>query len=214
MHAVRIAFRRLRRHPGFTLLNASGLAIGLACALLALFYIRDETRVDRFHEDADRIYSVVMTDTLLSPETPVTPYPLGLALADHAEVTSVMRRSGGGPTRMRVAGATDEIRPRVLMTDAGFFDFFSFPLVSGAPQPLADLSGIVLTPETGQMLFGEADPMGRVVEVFKPWPTPTWVPLTVTAIAAIRRRTRRLGSAPSPGSSRCATTTTTWKAGA
>ena len=125
-----------------------------------------------------------MTDTLLIPETPSTPYPLRLALAEQAEVTSVMRRSGGGPTRMRIPGATDEIRPRVLMTDAGFFDFFSFPLISGAPQPLADLSGLVLTPETAQMLFGDADAVGQVVEVFKPWPTPTWVPLTVTAIAA------------------------------
>ncbi len=184
MHSIRLAFRRLRRHPGFTLLNASGLAIGLACALLALFYIRDETRVDRFHQDADRIYSVVMTDTLLAPETPLTPYPLGLALAEQAEVVSVMRASRGSVGRMRVAGQADEVRERLLMTDAGFFDFFSFPLLGGAPSPLAEPDGLVLTPTTAGALFGEVSPLGQIVEVFKPWPQPTWVPLRVTAVAA------------------------------
>ena len=189
MYSIRLAFRRLRRHPGFTLLNASGLAIGLACALLALFYIRDETRVDRFHQDADRIYSVVMADTLLAPEVSATPYPLGLALADLPEVASVIRRSAGSPARMRAAGSTNEIREPLLMTDAGFFDFFSFPIVSGSAQPLVDPSGIVLTPHLGQTLFGDVDPVGQIVEVFKPWPEPTWVPLTASSARCASTRT-------------------------
>ncbi|MDE2728375.1 MAG: ABC transporter permease, partial [Gemmatimonadota bacterium] len=54
-----VAFRHLNRQKGYSAINVMSLALGIACALLILLYIRDELSYDRYHEKADRIYRVI-----------------------------------------------------------------------------------------------------------------------------------------------------------
>ena len=58
-HYLSIAIRRLLRQKVYSLINLTGLAIGMACCMLILLYVRDELSYDRFHTNADRIYRVV-----------------------------------------------------------------------------------------------------------------------------------------------------------
>ena len=53
-----IAIRNLAKHKGYSLITVLGLTIGMACAMLLTLYVRDELAVDRFHENAERIYRV------------------------------------------------------------------------------------------------------------------------------------------------------------
>ncbi len=52
----KIAFRNLWRSKGFSFINISGLAIGMASAILILLWIQNEVSYDQFHEKKDRIY--------------------------------------------------------------------------------------------------------------------------------------------------------------
>ena len=54
----KVAFRGLWKQKGYSFLNIFGLAIGMACSLLILLWIRDEEAVDNFHAKGDRLYSV------------------------------------------------------------------------------------------------------------------------------------------------------------
>ena len=54
-----ISLRNLIRDKGISLINLAGLAVGIACFLLILTYVRFEVSYDRFHEKADRIYRVL-----------------------------------------------------------------------------------------------------------------------------------------------------------
>ena len=54
-----IALRNLLRHKLYALINLSGLAIGLACCVIALAIIHHEYSYDRFHPRADRIYRIL-----------------------------------------------------------------------------------------------------------------------------------------------------------
>ncbi|MDE2726990.1 MAG: ABC transporter permease, partial [Gemmatimonadota bacterium] len=54
-----VAVRHLNRQKGYASINVMSLALGIACALLILLYIRDELSYDRYHEKADRIYRVI-----------------------------------------------------------------------------------------------------------------------------------------------------------
>lgn len=56
---LKIVLRHLRRAPGYTLINVLGLALGMACCLIIVLFVRDELSYDRFHADAHRIYRVV-----------------------------------------------------------------------------------------------------------------------------------------------------------
>ncbi len=185
MHSVRFALRRLRRSPGFTLLNVSGLAVGLAVALLALFYIRDEMRVDRFHEDADRIVGIVLADSLGQNPGTTLSYPVGLTVADQPGVESVVRVAERAKQRLRVPGDEREVNAQIVVTEAEFFSMFSFPLLSGpATGVLDDPSSLVLTSQTASALFGDADPVGQTVEYLQRsrGAADTWTPLTVTGV--------------------------------
>jgi ABC-type antimicrobial peptide transport system permease subunit len=53
-----IAMRNLRKSKVFSLINIVGLALGMACSLLILLWIRDERNMDKFNSNSSRLYSV------------------------------------------------------------------------------------------------------------------------------------------------------------
>src|SRR6476660_2321151 len=56
---LKIAFRNLLRYKAFSFINVFGLAIGIACVILILLFVRDELGYDHFHAKADRIYRII-----------------------------------------------------------------------------------------------------------------------------------------------------------
>ena len=53
---IKVAFRNLWRSKGFSFLNITGLAIGMASAVLILLWIYNEVSFDRFHKNRNHIY--------------------------------------------------------------------------------------------------------------------------------------------------------------
>jgi hypothetical protein len=54
----KIAWRSLIRGKSFSIINITGLAIGMAGAILILLWIQNEINFDRFHANKDRLYEV------------------------------------------------------------------------------------------------------------------------------------------------------------
>src|SRR3569623_2976152 len=79
---LKIALRNLNRNKIISIINISGLAIGLACVLLIGLYIKDELNYDRSIKDADRIYRVNTHEKIGNDEIIAghTPPPVGAAL--------------------------------------------------------------------------------------------------------------------------------------
>lgn len=57
---LKVALRNLRRQPVYTVINVAGLTIGLTCFVLLMLFVQDERSYDRFHDNADRIYRLVV----------------------------------------------------------------------------------------------------------------------------------------------------------
>ena len=55
---IKIGFRNLVKNRVYTLINISGLAIGLACFILIALYIHHETGFDTIYDNADNIYRI------------------------------------------------------------------------------------------------------------------------------------------------------------
>ena len=53
----KIAYRNILRNKGFSFINISGLAIGMASAVLILLWIHNEMSHDKFHLKGNRIYT-------------------------------------------------------------------------------------------------------------------------------------------------------------
>ena len=56
---LRVALRNLLHHKAYSAINIAGLAIGMACCILIVQYVRFEWSYDRFHRKADRIYRII-----------------------------------------------------------------------------------------------------------------------------------------------------------
>jgi hypothetical protein len=52
------AFRHLTRSKVFSIINLSGLVLGVACSLIIYLWVQDELRVDNFHKKGDDLYRV------------------------------------------------------------------------------------------------------------------------------------------------------------
>jgi predicted permease len=55
---LKTAFRNLWKNKAFSFINIMGLALGLACSLLIMLWVSDEYKVDAFHKNGSRLYSV------------------------------------------------------------------------------------------------------------------------------------------------------------
>jgi len=55
-NCLKVAFRNLWKNKGFSFINITGLAVGMASAILILLWIQNEVSYDQFHEKKDRIY--------------------------------------------------------------------------------------------------------------------------------------------------------------
>ena len=55
---LKIVFRNILGHRSYSLINLSGLTLGITCCLLILAYVGYELSYDGYHARADRIFRV------------------------------------------------------------------------------------------------------------------------------------------------------------
>src|SRR5215510_3875857 len=126
------ALRHLLKNKGYTILNAVGLSVGLACFTLISLWVKDELSYDRFHEQADRIYRIggLFTDESGKFDQAVTCIPLAPALeADLPEVEAALRIDVNDAVVQY-----DDVKfnePDILGVDPSFLKIFSFKLLHG-----------------------------------------------------------------------------------
>ena len=163
---LRFALRRLARRPGTTALHLSGLAVGLACCILALLFVRDELAFDRFHPAAEQIVEVHQRiqfgdDAMTSTQLPVGGLEALQTRVPGVEAVAQVARQEG---LVRAVPDAAGLRAEVLFADGAFFDVFGFRLRHGDPSTaLAAPRQAVVTASLARSLFGDADAMGRTL---------------------------------------------------
>src|SRR5690348_2809602 len=53
-----VAFRNMLRNKAFSAINVLGLGLGIGCSLLIFLWVRDESSVDKFHQNGPQLYSL------------------------------------------------------------------------------------------------------------------------------------------------------------
>ncbi|HEV3326198.1 MAG TPA: FtsX-like permease family protein [Puia sp.] len=160
---LRVAFRNLWRHKGFSLLNILGLTIGMSACFLIFLYVKFEPSYDDFHSKGDRIYRIV-TDIVNPSETlhfsDAAPAMPVAAKRDFPEIEKQVRFDPGGMLVRR--GDVKIQEPNMAFADSTFFEIFDFPLLKGDPvTALREPFSVVLSETAAKKYFGTADPMGQ-----------------------------------------------------
>jgi putative ABC transport system permease protein len=185
---LKLAGRRIRRHKGFSFINIAGLAAGMACCLLILLYIAQETRYDRFHRKAERIYRVVLgSKPSAAPTNANGSMAIGPALKrDFPEIDEVVRLKKTGQGQRVFIGHQDRkfYEDKFFFASPEIFSVFDFPLLRGDPRSaLRDPRAIVITEAMARKYFPGQDPMGKTLLV-DAYNEGKLMPFSVTGIAA------------------------------
>ncbi|MCB0834170.1 MAG: ABC transporter permease, partial [Bacteroidetes bacterium] len=155
---LRIAFRNLIRQRGYSAINITGLAIGMAACLLILIYVRDELSYDTFRPDADRLYRGVLKARLNGKdlEVPMTAAPLARTLAgEMPEVEAAARLREAGNFTVKF-GETAFNEKKFLFADSNLPSVLSIRFLEGDPRTaLTEPFTLVVTDEMAKKYFGD-----------------------------------------------------------
>lgn len=166
-----IGFRSLRKHQFYSLINITGLALGLAACLLLVAWVSHEFSYDKFHINANRIYRSSLEYSFggQTAKTAVSPTALlPLLKRNFPEVESGVRiynPSAGNPFIIRHEEKIFQEK-KFFYADSTFFQVFSFVLLKGNPsEALTNPNTAILTQATAEKYFGKEDPMGKTIQV-------------------------------------------------
>ena len=164
---LKIAWRNLFRNKGFSATNLLGLTIGIACTILISLWVKDELTYDRFHANYETIYKIYanrdFNNQVFTDENMVLPLASTIknSLPQIKEAVVTTHRQPHilkyGDVKLKKEGYTVSDR---------FFQMFSWEFITGNPSTaLPDPYAIVLTQSAAKALFGDADPVNKVIRV-------------------------------------------------
>jgi putative ABC transport system permease protein len=164
---LKIAWRNLSRNKGLSFINICGLTVGMCFALLIGMWVKYEMSYDKFHKNIDRIAGV-WKHTLFNNEKG-TQSGIMLPLYDelvknYPEIKRATRMDWGGGHSLIVGDK--KIVKRSHYVDPDFLHMFTFPIIKGdVNTALNDLNSMVLTESLAKTLFGDEDPIGKLIKM-------------------------------------------------
>jgi putative ABC transport system permease protein len=159
MKTLLIYYRTLSRNKVFSLISIGGFSLSLAVVVLLLSFIRSEKQYDKSIPGVDQIYRVLSNDhSSYIPEQ-----TRDKLLSEFPQVSSATKVIfGNSPILYR----EQNFEMRVLHSDSGFFKVFSLPVLAGQRDALfRDPHQAVLTRSGARKIFGEANPIGQILNV-------------------------------------------------
>lgn len=159
---LKITFRVIKKHKGYSFINITGLAVGIACCLLILLWVRDELSFDRFHENHKRIFRTVLK--IEGQWATSSPWALAPILKrEYPEIRSATRYRQND---LLFTYEDKSFYEEMAFVDPDFFEIFTFPWVKGSQDtPFPTLTSAVITERTAAKYFGNEDPLGKTLTV-------------------------------------------------
>lgn len=167
MNYFKTSWRNIKKHKGFSAINAGGLTLGMTSCLLLLLYVWHHWNFDKQFTNRDNIYILQNNQEGDNKIFTFAATPKTIAGTIDSEVPGVKRTArifsymadgliSRGETGLKKTGS---------FADASFFEMFNFNFIKGSPsKALAQPDGIVITDELAASLFGKEDPMGKILK--------------------------------------------------
>ncbi|GAB4051501.1 ABC transporter permease [Spirosoma litoris] len=176
---LKIAFRNLLKNKSYSAINIGGLAVGMAVAMLIGIWITDEVSANKHHKNYETLYQVKMHQTFDGHRgtQDALPFPMGDELKAKYPDFKAVAMCDWGSNRSLVVGNQKFLKDGHFIGEDAI-DMFSLNILNGDKQPLKEPYSIVLTDETAHALFGNQDPIGKMLKL------DNTVDLKVTAVVA------------------------------
>lgn len=172
-----IAVRLLLKRRLYSIINISGLALGMTAALFLLSYVSFELSYDKFHDKLSNIYMVRLDtyqDGALDVSSMASYYAEAPALKElypQVENFARLHHASGMLSYQATNGeAINYFEHNSFYADSSFFTVFSFPLVLGDKNSVLKNSNSMLMSESAaKKYFGSENPIGKVIKLSTGW---------------------------------------------
>ena len=165
-----IAWRNLRKNKTFSIINITGLSIGVSCFLLIALYVLDELSYDKYNVHAHQIYRI--DDQIkfgdFSYDGAETPPIMGPAfMKDYPQIVQYVRFKKHDSFVVQ-NGSENFKEDKAAYADPSIFDVFTLPMIGGDPNTaLKEPYSLVITESTAQKYFNTTDVVGRTLVINK-----------------------------------------------
>ncbi|MEP2771064.1 MAG: ABC transporter permease [Fulvivirga sp.] len=162
---ILVTIRNLFKNSIYSFINIAGLAIGITCSILIFLWVEDETSYDEFLPKNDRLYQVWANASFDGKINSWRSVPLPTYEAIKTQDANIVNSSvlGWGSTHL-LRYEDNRMNKQGYFASKEFLEMFQFPLIAGSAETvLDDPYSIVITEKLAKVLFGDEDPMNKIV---------------------------------------------------
>ncbi len=174
-----IAWRNLIKNKASTILNVTGLAIGMTVCLVIGIWLQRELSFDNFHPNGKQIFR--LSNTFKSESESFSQAPSGPAFGAQLpkQLPAVKSACRLFYDKYKIEyGDNEFFESGMVIVDSNFFTFFGFELMKGDPKSVLNAPNqLVLTEKMAAKYFGKQNPIGKTLIVDGDYP------MVVTGVA-------------------------------
>jgi predicted permease len=164
---LKIAWRNLIKNKAYSAINVGGLALGMAVTLIIGLWVQDELTYNSYFQDKDKIAQVFQSQTFngTTGTGPAIPRPLEKALREgYADNFKHLIMVTWTNDRYLKYKETNLSRAGNY-AQREFPKLFDLQIIKGEKDGLREINSIMLSESTAKALFGEEEPIGKVLKV-------------------------------------------------
>ncbi|MFD0798914.1 ABC transporter permease [Maribacter chungangensis] len=164
---LKIAWRNLLNNKGYSLINIGGLALGMAVTLIIGLWVQDELSYNSYFPQKDKIAQIFQSQTFNgnTGTGPAIPRPLEKGLRDgYGDNFKYLIMASWTNDSYLKYGEKSLSRPGNYMQREAP-ELFNLKIIKGEKDGLREINSIMLSESTATALFGNEDPIGKVVKV-------------------------------------------------
>ncbi len=164
---IKIAWRTLSKNKVQSLINITGLAVGMAAAVLIFLWVQNELSYDAYHPNADKIFRLTNTWNVNGnfSKSDYSSMPLaGAAVAQIPEVEQMAIISH----KAQVLNINNQLftQKHCAYVSNNWFTFFKYKFIAGNAASFNNgLFNILLTQSAAKTYFGNEDAMGKIIRI-------------------------------------------------
>ncbi len=172
LNYIKIAWRHLWKNKTFTVINITGLSLGIASALLIILHTKNELSYDKGFSKSDRTYRVTLENPGEKARhwAPIS-FPAGAEMQRYfPQIESMARFYRAYPFQLlsytSKEGSVNRFEEKGgFFADAAAINLFDIPFVSGNAQTaLTETNSIIISEKLAKKYFGADNPMGKVIQ--------------------------------------------------
>jgi putative ABC transport system permease protein len=164
---LKVAWRNLSRNKVYSFISISGLAVGMAVAILIGLWIYDEISFNKYHKNYSRIAQVIQNVTNNGEVATwrSVPYPLAEELRKNYGSDFKHVVLGGGFDDHILSVGENKLTKRGIYFEPDAPEVLTLKMLQGDWNGLRDPSSILLSASVAKAFFGNDNPMNKTIKI-------------------------------------------------